>query len=87
MTTRQPIKTQGIQIGNRPAIIPSSKGNQMQDIRDLYECSMDLLQNCNEVLSGDAQLQTINTKLAGVVKDLNDIMIKELTGKITDQAK
>jgi hypothetical protein len=52
----------------------------MKNVSDLYDSAMALLEGCNSLLKEDPQLGTINTKLAGVVKDLNDIRIKELTG-------
>lgn len=52
----------------------------MKEKKALYEAAMALLEGCNTHLKEDPQLPTINTKLAGVVKDLNDILIKSLTG-------
>lgn len=57
----------------------------MDDKQNLYNQAMTLLEGCNSVLKDDSQLPTINVKLAGVVKDLNDILIRELTGiKVED---
>ena len=52
----------------------------MKDKETLYDQAMTLLEGCNTHLKDDPMLPTINTKLAGVVKDLNDIKIKTLTG-------
>jgi len=54
---------------------------------ELYNDAVTLLKDCNTHLKGNAQLGTINIKLAGVVKDLNDIIIKELTGAIEEAEK
>ena len=52
----------------------------MEDKQHLYEKAMELLKECNTMLKDDPHLATINTKLVGVVKDLNEIVIKEVTG-------
>lgn len=59
----------------------------MKTSADLYDSAMTLLEGCNLLLKEDPQLPTINTKLAGVVKDLNDIRIRELTGIKDEPAK
>ena len=57
----------------------------MKSIADLYNNAMELLKGCNELLKEDPQLPTINVKLAGVVKDLNELRVKELTGIQSEQ--
>ena len=59
----------------------------MKEVEDLYNSAMALMKGCNNLLKEDPQLPTINVKLAGVVKDLNDIRIKELTGIKDDLVK
>jgi hypothetical protein len=54
---------------------------------DLYNDAVTLLKDCNVHLNGNAQLSTINVKLIGVVKDLNDIIIKELTEAESETTK
>jgi len=53
---------------------------KIKDIKELYSKAMVLLEGCNDTLQQDEKLSTINTKLAGVVKDLNDIIIRDTTG-------
>jgi hypothetical protein len=57
----------------------------MKNTTELYNSAMELLKGCNEILKEDPQLPTINVKLAGVVKDLNEIRVKELTGIQSEQ--
>jgi hypothetical protein len=52
----------------------------MEEKKALYDQAMALLEGCNVYLKDDPQLPTINVKMAGVIKDLNDIRIKNLTG-------
>lgn len=59
----------------------------MKDKQALYDQAMALLESCNDILKDDPQLATINVKLTGVVKDLNDILIKELTGIKSEDTK
>jgi len=54
--------------------------DDMKEKDTLYDQAMALLEGCNDILKDNPALPTINTKLAGVVKDLNDIRIKTLTG-------
>ena len=42
---------------------------------------MDLLQRINTDLKGNNLLATLNVKMVGVVKDLNDVQIAVITGK------
>jgi hypothetical protein len=58
---------------------------EMKNTTELYNSAMELLKGCNEILKEDPQLPTINVKLAGVVKDLNEIRVKELTGIQSEQ--
>ena len=52
----------------------------------LHEESIALLERINAELKDHKLLATLNTKMVGVVKDLNDVLIGEITGKeITDQ--
>ena len=53
---------------------------KIKEIKELYQKSMALLEGCNEHLKDDEKLSTLNTKLSGVVKDLNDIIIRDTTG-------
>lgn len=47
----------------------------------LYRDAVTLLENINEVLKENQKLETINSKMVGVVKDLNDVRIEKITGK------
>jgi len=51
----------------------------MKDKKALYDLAMTLLEGCNTHLKDDEKINTINTKLAGVVKDLSDIIIRDTT--------
>ena len=46
----------------------------------LYQEAIDLLTRINSELKDAEIIKTINVKMVGVVKDLNDIMVKEITG-------
>lgn len=52
----------------------------MKEKRDLYNMAMELLEEVNKALKDEPSLSTINIQLSGVVKNLNDINIRELTG-------
>jgi hypothetical protein len=52
----------------------------MKEKKHLYEQALALLEDCNDKLKEDALLPTINSLMASVVKNLNEVMIKELTG-------
>ena len=47
----------------------------------LYDQAIALLQRINGELEGHKQLSTINVKMVGVVKDLNDVRIGDITNK------
>jgi hypothetical protein len=51
----------------------------MKEKKELYQQSLDLLEKCNITLKGDPELPTINSLLASVIKNLNNIVIKEFT--------
>lgn len=59
----------------------------MEEKKALYDQAMGLLEGCNTYLKDDPQLPTINSKLSGVIKDLNDIRIKCLTGLNPEEEK
>jgi len=46
----------------------------------MYEDAVTLLERINSELKDSEWLGTINTKMVGVVKDLNDVRIKQITG-------
>lgn len=46
----------------------------------LYQEAIDLLTRINSELKDADIIKTINVKMVGVVKDLNDIMVKEIIG-------
>jgi len=54
----------------------------MKEKKELYSKAMELLEGCNEHLKDDEKIDTINIKLASVVKDLNDIILRDTT--VTD---
>jgi hypothetical protein len=49
--------------------------------RSLYEEAIELLERMNNELKGNSHLDTLNTKMIGVVKDLNEVSIEAITGK------
>jgi hypothetical protein len=49
--------------------------------RTLQEEALDLLERINTDLKGHSLIDTINTKMVSVVKDLNEVRICEITGK------
>jgi hypothetical protein len=59
----------------------------MKEKKALYEAAMDLLEGCNNQLKDDPELKIINSLMASVVKSLNDVLIKTLTGINTEEAK
>jgi hypothetical protein len=52
-----------------------------QEKSTLHQEAMDLLQRINIELKGNKFLDTLNVKMVGVVKDLNDVQIAVITGK------
>ena len=46
----------------------------------IYEDAVTLLERINNELKESEWLGTINTKMVGVVKDLNEVRIKQITG-------
>jgi hypothetical protein len=52
----------------------------MKTIQELLDHAFKLLDGCNTVMKDNAALPTLNSKLVGIVKDLNDARIKEITG-------
>jgi hypothetical protein len=59
----------------------------METIQDLYDHSIELLEGCNTILKDNAELPTINSKLVGLVKDLNEARIKQITGITPEKEK
>jgi hypothetical protein len=53
--------------------------NHMKEKKELYETAMQLLESCNFHLKDDPQLPTLNIHMSSVVKNLGDIVIKEIT--------
>lgn len=50
----------------------------------LHQEAIDLLERINTELKGTKALETINVKMVGVVKDLNEIMVAGITGSATE---
>jgi len=50
----------------------------------LYDQAVALLERINNELKGNKQLDTINSKMVGVVKDLNEVRISDITGRDTE---
>jgi len=48
----------------------------------LYYDAVRLLEGINDVLKDHPDLDTINIKMVGVVRDLNNVRIGKITGKI-----
>jgi hypothetical protein len=51
------------------------------DKKTLHEEAIELLERINTELKDHKLLDTLNTKMVGVVKDLNDVRIGSITGK------
>lgn len=51
------------------------------DKKTLHEEAIELLERINTELKDHKLLDTLNTKMVGVVKDLNDVRIGAITGK------
>jgi len=49
--------------------------------RTIYEDAVDLLERINSELKDVKNLDTINIKMVGVVKDLNNVRIEKIIGK------
>jgi hypothetical protein len=49
--------------------------------QSLHQEALDLLQRINADLKNNKLLETLNVKMVGVVKDLNDVQIAVITGK------
>ena len=47
----------------------------------LSQAALDLLERINQELKNNKMLDIINTRMVGVVKDLNEVRIYEITGK------
>jgi hypothetical protein len=47
----------------------------------IYENAIALLERINVELKDHPSLETINSKMIGVVKDLNEVRISEITSK------
>lgn len=47
----------------------------------IQEDAMKLLEGISQEMKEAKQLDTLNTKMIGVVKDLNEVRIEEITGK------
>lgn len=54
--------------------------------RSVYEDAVDLLERINTELKANKNLDTINTKMVGVVRDLNNARIEKITGKEQEPA-
>ena len=52
----------------------------MEEKKQLYDRAIVLLEDINKHLKDDVNLPTINVQMVGVVKNLNDARIRELTG-------
>lgn len=59
----------------------------MKEKRKLYDDGMQLLEDINACLKDDPELPTLNTLMASVVKTLNNVLIKNLTGINSDDVK
>jgi ribosome-binding factor A len=53
--------------------------------KTLHEEAMELLERINTELKDHKLLDTLNIKMVGVVKDLNDVRIGEITGKTSPE--
>lgn len=51
--------------------------------KSLHEEAMELLERINTELKGSKYLATLNSKMVGVVKDLNEVWIASITGSET----
>ena len=51
----------------------------MKEKKELYNQAMALLEGCNKILKNEPQIGLINTRLSGVVKDLNEIILNTVT--------
>jgi hypothetical protein len=47
----------------------------------LYEDAITLLERINNELKESKQIDTLNSKMVSVVKDLNEVRIEKITGK------
>jgi hypothetical protein len=59
----------------------------MEEKKELYDKAMELLEGCNKHLKDDQSLATLNTLMSSVVKNLNDVLIKTVTGINSEEAK
>lgn len=59
----------------------------MKEKKALYEKALSLLEEANSLLQGEPELSTINLLMASVVKNFNNIIIKELTGIKSEHVK
>jgi len=51
----------------------------------MYEDAVDLLERINSEMKDNKNLDTINIKMIGVVRDLNNVRIEKITGKEPDK--
>jgi len=51
----------------------------------IYRDALRLLEGINEILKDNPNLGTINIKMVGVVRDLNNVRIEKITGKEQEQ--
>lgn len=51
--------------------------------KSLYEDAVTLLEKINQELADHRLLDTINSKMVAVVKDLNEVRIDDITGSNT----
>lgn len=56
----------------------------MEEI-SIYDQAVQLLERINSELKDHALLDTINTKMVGVVTDLNKVRVMAITGKDTEE--
>jgi hypothetical protein len=61
--------------------------NPVKEKKKLYEQAMELLEGCNVHLQDDPELPTLNSLMASVVKNLNNVLIKTLTGINSEDVK
>ena len=63
----------------------------MKEKKELYDQAIKLAENCNTVLKDDPQLLNINKRLELLARDLNNIVVAEITGiklpNIEDEVK
>lgn len=52
--------------------------------KSIYEEAFSLLERINDELKEHKLIDTLNSKMTGVVKDLNDVRIISITGKISE---